>query len=290
MGKIMSSPKKRSAVETDTTYWEQLRGKIFSRKGGWVIGEAVHSHGYSLLEDLAGKKSFFQVLLLNATGRLPPPELTQWVEAVYICMSWPDHRIWCNQIGSLAGTMGCTCVAGVSAGILATDSRMYGVGPLYDGVAFIVTALQRRNAGMSIEEIIIAHHRENIGTPSITGYARPIAKGDERVNVMKDITAGLGFKTGPHLSLAYEIEDFMIENHSECLNINGFSSAFLSDQGFSSEEIYRLSTTVVHAGVHACYAETADAPPESFFPLRCEDINYQGAEQRPLPKTSTESI
>lgn len=282
----MSSQTKQKPGKTETGFWDQRRGKIFSRKGGWIIGEAVHNSGYSLLDDLVGQVSYFQILLLNATGRMPEPRLAKWSEAVYSCMSWPDHRIWCNQIGSLAGTMGCSCLAAVSAGILATDSRMYGVGPFIDSVSFIRTARSWQREGLSVEEIISRHHAQKSGTPSISGYIRPVAKGDERVLVMKRITEELGFKSGEHLQLAYDIEQCLIASFGECMNINGFCASFLLDQGFTLNEIYRISSTVVHAGIVSCYSETADSPPLSFYPLQCEDIDYQGAPPRSLP-TST---
>lgn len=266
-----------------TLFWDERRGFIHTCKGGWVIGEAVHNHGFSMMDDLVGKASWFQVLHLNIVGRLPERRMADWIEAVFICLSWPDARIWCNQIGSLAGTMRATSVAGVTAGILATDSSMYGAAPLLGGVEFIQQALVKRKGGASVAEIIQQHQRRPNSVPIIMGYVRPIATGDERIEAMKRVTADLGFKTGDHLALAFEIEQIMLEKFNEGMNINGYMSGFLSDQGYSGEEVYRLFSTIVSSGVHACYAEAADQPPESFFPLQCQDLDYQGPPPRPCP-------
>jgi hypothetical protein len=75
------------------------RGKIISGTGGWFPGKGVFSHGYSMLDELVGEKSYFQILILNATGKMVSRELAYWVECIYGCLSWPDPRIWCNQIG-----------------------------------------------------------------------------------------------------------------------------------------------------------------------------------------------
>jgi hypothetical protein len=141
----------------DTSFWDKRRGMIHSRKGGWIIGEAIYNQGYSMMDDLVGKASWMQVLILNVTGRLPERRLADWIDAVFVCMSWPDSRIWCNQIGSFAGTMQAASVAGVSAGILATDSIMYGVAPLLEGTRFIREALVKEKNGLSTEEILKEH-------------------------------------------------------------------------------------------------------------------------------------
>lgn len=268
----------------DTTFWDKQRGMIHARKGGWIIGEAIYNQGYSMMDDLVGKASLMQVLILNITGKLPERHLADWLEAAFVCMSWPDARIWCNQIGSLAGTLQATSVAGVAAGILATDSTMYGAAPLLDGTKFIRESLIKKQKGLSVEEILKEHQRRPNSVPMVVGYVRPVATGDERVEAMRRVTDQLDFEIGEHLALAFEIEQMMLEKFNEGININGYVSAFLCDQGYSNMEIYRMCSTCVSSGVQACYAEAADKQPESFFPLHCNDIDYQGCPPREVPE------
>jgi citrate synthase len=115
------------------------------------------------------------------------------------------------------------------------------------------------------------------------GYIRPIAKGDERLETMERVSKKLGFTEGEHLLLAYDIEKVLMKKFDEGMNINGYMSAFLSDQGFSPEEVYRMFAAMVASGVTACYLDTYRQPPNSFLPLRCEDIDYQGASRRAVP-------
>lgn len=279
----MSSTKTPKDAKAETAFWERLRGKIYAARGGWVVGEAVYNSGYSMMDDLVGRVSYFQVLVLNVTGRLPERRLAEWMEAVFICMSWPDARIWCNQIGSLAGSLRATPVASVCAGVLASDSPMYGVTPLVAASRFIVEALRRRKQGKSVAAIVGEQRRRPGAKPVIVGYARPIATGDERIPAMERVAEKLGFAVGEHLSLAYEIEKELLARYQETMNIAGYMAAFLSDQGFTATEIYRLFSMLVNAGVHATYVEAVERPPESFFPLRCEDIDYQGTTDRPVP-------
>ena len=273
-----------SKINTRTIeHLEERRGKIFSKRGGWFPGKAVYNFGYSMLDDLVGKKSYFQIFILNATGKMVEKPVADWVESIHGCLSWPDPRIWCNQIGALAGTARASVVAGTTMGVLAADARTYGIYPLVEGVETIQKARQRQLEGLTAEQIVEEQIKAHGGKPHIMGYIRPLAKGDERIDTMEEISDKLGFKAGPHMELAYEIESILRERFDESMNINGYMSAFLSDQGFSSEEVYRIFASLVMSGVTACYIDTYEKPADTFMPLRCDDIDYQGKPAREVP-------
>lgn len=264
-------------------YLDQRRGKVISNTGGWFPGKGVFSHGYSMLEELVGEKTYFQILILNSTGKLVDKPLADWVEALYGCLSWPDPRIWCNQIGALAGTVRTSVMAATAMGSLAADSRIYGVFPLLESVAFIRAALVKHQAGATPSAIIQDAFAACTGKPYIMGYRRPIAKGDERLEVMEKVGAKLGFSVGEHMRLAYKIEKTLLAECDEGMNINGYMSAFLADQGFTADEAYQMFAMLVASGVTACYLDTYKRPPNTFLPLRCEDIDYQGTPRRAVP-------
>jgi citrate synthase len=266
-----------------TALLDQYRGVVRSRTGAWFPGKGVYSHGYSMMDELVGEKSYFQVLILNATGKMVDRPVADWVEAIYICLSWPDPRIWCNQIGALGGTVQSSVVAATVAGTLASDSRTYGVRPLIEGVEFIQAAMQQQKTGMDVAAIVESECAKHGGKPYIVGYARPIAKGDERLEAMERVSEGLGFTEGEHLLLAYAIEEELRERFDEGMNINGYMSAFLSDQGFTAQEVYQMFSLLAMSGVTACYLDTLNRPVGSFLPLRCQDMDYQGKSPRPVP-------
>ncbi len=263
--------------------WDEQRGKIRTGIGGWKIGEGVTIHGCSLLGELAGKVSWFEILILNITGKMPEQRLAKWTEAIYSCMSFPDPRIWCNQIGSLAGTMKSSPVSGITAGIHASDSRMYGPGVLAASYDFLSRAMQQYQDGIDVKEIIERQCRRPGTQPIIPGYGRPLATGDERVVVMNDVTEKLGFEWGAYMHLAREIEQHMLKKHNEGMNLATFIVAFLQDQQWSQKEICRVTWGLVTAGVAACYSEAYDKPAETFLPLRCNDVEYRGVPSRPVP-------
>lgn len=269
-----------------TESWDKRRGVIQTRMGGWVVGEAVYDHGYSLLKDFPGKASFFQVLILHIRGEMPERRLADWMEATFICLSWPDPRIWCNQIGSLAGSARASSIAGVCAGTLASDSMLYAAGtaiPIYD---FFVKALDRHYKDkISVEEFIEKEckHNDHLVVP---GFIRPLAKGDERVDAMIGLAESLGFQIGPCLDLAFNISEYLAKNYDESINFGGYIVAFLHDHGFTAKEIVRCYSLCVNNGVHACFREAADNPPDAFLPLRCDDVVYEGIGERSVPDLS----
>lgn len=269
-----------------TQYWDQRHNKIISRKGGWRIGEAVYNHGLNMMDELVGHKSYFQVLVLNTTGKLPDEVFSKWIEASFICLSWPDPRIWCNQIGALAGTLKASCPSAVAAGILAADSRMYGAGTMKACMDFIYRAGIQRHEGKSVAQIVedelLRRSKELKSKPVIVGYSRPIASGDERVSAMSRVGSDLGIEPGHHEQLAIEIHNYLDQNHSEGFNVAGYCAAVLADNDYTSIEVERLYSSWVQSGVHACFSESADNKPLGFLPLKCNDIDYRGPAPRPL--------
>lgn len=213
----MSQGKGKKTEETKTSFWDDKRGKIHTRKGGICIGKGkMTSHGHDLLGDLMGNVPYFQLLILNVTGRMPERRLVDWLEAYFFCLSYPDARIWCNHIASLAGTLNASPVAAGCAGILASDSRLYGPGAVLDSINFITDALSKKKNGMSVDEIIREHPRRRPdGTPMISGYNRPVASGDERIPALERIRSKLGFERGEHLALAFEIEEVLSHKYNE---------------------------------------------------------------------------
>ncbi len=270
-------------AKSDTGLWDAQRGVVHHSNGGWLAGKGVFCHGYDMLEDLVGKASYFQVLMLNVLGYLPERRLADCLEAAYICMSWPDPRIWCNQVGALGGSARTSVIAASVAGVLAADSSMYGSRTFLAGVDFIQGACAEREAGASAEEIVENELKCHRGKVKIMGFARPLACGDERIAALEEVTTRQGFKVGRHLQLAYDIEAILQRDFDESMNICGYASAFLSDQGFNAEEIYRMSVLSVTSGVTACYIDARDKSPDAFLPLRCDDIEYQGPTARELP-------
>jgi len=72
-------------------------------------------------------------------------------------------------------------------------------------------------------------------------------------------------------------------DYDEGMNINGYGSAFMADQGFEGQELYQMFALLVASGVTACYRDAYNQPAGAFLPLRCTDIDYLGPPARALP-------
>ena len=69
------------------------------------------------------------------------------------------------------------------------------VKPLIQGVRFIQAALLDFKRGFSVDEIVSNECAKYRGKPNIMGYARPLAKGDERVVAMERVSGSLACQT-----------------------------------------------------------------------------------------------
>jgi citrate synthase len=266
------------------TDYDQHRGKIYSVKGGWRVGSGITTHGYSLLDEIHGRCSVFQVIIMNVTGRLPERRLADFVEGFFVCLSWPDARIWCNKMGTFSAMTRTSATAAVAAGGLAGDSKMYGPGsgPAVD--AFLKSAHEYIVEGGGSVENFIDENGYRGGRLYAPGFARPLAKGDERITAMRRYAQELGFEPGVYEKLANQIEDHLALREGEGLNLAGYFAAFMYDRGYSMREAIGISAWSISTGVYASYFEQIDRPPEAFLALQVGDIEYTGPAPREVPE------
>lgn len=267
----------------NTNYWDSRRNKINSSIGKWTGGEGVSIRGYSLFDDLFNKISYMQLIVLNATGKMISTNLGKWLESNFMSMSYPDSRIWCNQVGALSGTMQTTPTAATVAGCLAGDSRVYGGSQTSESaMTYIQMAFSDYESGSSIESIVNKVPLKQ-GRPAIIGFARPIVRDDERIAPHRKMSKELGFDEGKHMKFANALSEYLEEHYSMGINIGGYTSAFMLDQGFTPRELYVIKNMCVASGVTACYTEFSNQKENAFLPQHCDDIEYTGIAPRAIP-------
>ncbi len=264
--------------------WDKYRGQIYSQKGGWTVGKGITTHGYNLLGEIHGKCSMFQVMIMNITGILPERRLADLVEGLFISLSWPDPRIWCNKMGVFSALTGSSITSAIATGGLAGDSKMYGpgtgqsIGPFFDLAYRSIV-----ENGETIESFIEGNCYKH-GKLFAPGFARPLAKGDERIPAMRKLALDLGFESGPLENMVNEMESYLEKKSGEGLNLSGYFTAFMMDQGYSIDEIIGIAAFSVTGGVYASYFEYVNQPPNAFLTLRIDDIEYVGKKARKVPK------
>ena len=261
-------------------FWLKARNRIDTDIGKWTGGVGVDVRGYSLFDDLFNKISYMQMLVLNATGKMITAELGKWLENNFMCMSYPDARIWCNQMGAFAANTHSSPTAATVAGCLAADSRVYGGSQTSEyAMTFIQQALQRHQTGETIEQIVASVPVKQ-GKPAIVGFARPVARTDERIEPHREMSQSLGFEIGPHMALANAISEYTEKHFNMGINIGGYTGAFMSDQGFTPREVYLIKNLCVASGVTATYTDNQKPQRKSFLPLQCDDVAYTGHAKR----------
>ncbi len=265
----------------DTEFWDKNRNLIRSRVGGFRLTGEVNLRGLDLIEYIESH-SYFQVLMLSVTGRQIERNIADWVEVLFACLSYPDARIWCNNIAALGGDAKASIVGSAAAGIMAADSAMYGSRPILGSMAFLEEALRKHVDGYSVSEIVEEQIKLRRGKFAIVGFSRPLASGDERVELLRNKARSLNMKPGPHEKLAMDIHDYASGRYQESINMNGFIAAVSLDQEFCAKEVYQLSAAGVLAGLEACFVDYQDRPIGAFLPMRCDDVRYEGAEKRSL--------
>lgn len=263
-----------------TALWDNARGVIRTRAGGWRIGGGVTLQGYDLLGELMDGYSWFEVLLLAITGRVPAPLVASYAEVLWMCVSYPDPRIWCNQATALAATMRASPGAAASVATLSADSLRYAAGASVQTARFLEAAA--RDA-VDLDALLAGRPRDAAGCPQVPGFARPIAKGDDRVPVLRALAESFGLDDGRHVEVAEEIDARLRAGWGEEMNSAAYANAVLLDCGLSCAEIEQFWSMSVLAGALACYGDAVTRPAESFLPQRCDDVDYRGAATRALP-------
>lgn len=262
--------------------WEGYRNYIISHAGKWVGGEDVCVRGKSLANDILPRYSYMQLQVLNITGKEISQPLSKWLEMSFMGLSYPDARIWCNQIAALCGVGKSSPVNAVAASCLAADSRIYGGSQTtFIAMQFLLNTKKQIDAGKTLSEIIQTQKMKN-GVPAIVGFARPVKKEDERIGPYIKATKNLGFKQGEYIALALDIAAFIKQHYETDINSGGYCSAFLLDQGFTPYEGYQIRGLAVSSGAAACFSENKEKENYSFLPQRCDDIQYRGVNLRPL--------
>ncbi|AWB67426.1 hypothetical protein C2869_13685 [Saccharobesus litoralis] len=266
----------------DTKYWDERNQTIVSSVGHWSGGNDVNVRGYSLMNELMGNVSYLQLVILNATGKFVARNIADWLEVCFMGLSYPDSRIWCNQIAAYAADTNTSVVASATSAILAADSRAYG-GSQARKLSMQAQLEMYKNykEGISLGQIIKSVKFKN-GKPIIVGFARPIDRDDERLKPFSDVQKKLGIEQGEYLKFALKLSQYLNEHYQLSINCGGYASAFLLDHGFTPEEGYKINAFAVVSGAVACFNNFEKQSANSFIPMKCQDIEYIGRAPRAI--------
>lgn len=255
----------------------QAAGVLRTRVGGAFPGSHAVFRGHDLHQDLQ-HLGWVDLYAFGVTGRKLTPAQSEMIQALWVCTSYPDSRIWNNRVAALAANARSSANLAMVAGVAVSEAMVYGGNAALRSMDFLQRAARRVAAGEALEEIISAETRQS----KIFGFGRPINSIDERLPVIMKLAQKLGMSEGPHVSLAFEVERILLERHPNLrMNFGGLQAAMVSDIGLSVREYQMLRVPHFLGGMVPCVAEAAEKDAGTLFPTPCSGVVYQGPAPRP---------
>ncbi|HYD96492.1 MAG TPA: hypothetical protein VEC01_14275 [Noviherbaspirillum sp.] len=259
---------------------QQHAGLLKTRVGACWPGSRAVFRGHDLHADLHDM-DWMALYVFGITGRRFSPQQIRLMHAIWTYTSYPDARIWNNRVAALAGSARSAAALGTAAALAVSEASIYGGGILVRAIDFFIRTRARLEDGASLDACV----REELDTfRVIGGYGRPIASGDERIGPMLSLAAELELDQGPHLQLAFAVEDVLRAGRWRMkMNYAALVAALGADLGLSQREFQLYMFPVFLAGMQPCVAESQERPAGTLFPLRCTDILYEGPVARAWP-------
>ncbi len=270
--------------------WEQ---EWPTAQGRYFPGERAVVCGRDLFSEL-NHMSWIEFLIFGVCGYVPDKKAVRMLNAIWVlCPSYPDPRLWPIRIGTLAGVARSTGALGVHAGNAISEASVYGYATGQKATALLLEVARRHKAGETIYQIvrdIILSRPQGVRatsgkdrTPSpVSGFGRPVSTKEERLEPLLNVAKELGLTEGPIVKLAFAMEKEFLSMglKNMFMNVGGLVSALYCDLGFSPQQQYYLSVLQHSAGIVFSSVDAVKHPEGSFFPLRCENIEYKGAAER----------
>ncbi|GAB3015511.1 citrate synthase family protein [Bowmanella dokdonensis] len=255
---------------------EQYADKFDTAMGLAFLGKRAVFRGQDLHHDLKDLQ-WLELFLLGVTGRRFDNKQMRLLNFIWVSTSYPDPRIWCNRVASLAGSARSSAVLALCGANSLTEADIYGVKPAMGGIDFLLRARQQLLQGKELADIIDHEVDQN---RIIYGYGRPLIGVDERIPHVLAFARELDLADGPYLQLALEVEKHFIRNKQFGMNIIAIYAGLAADLGFDARQFGLYCTLLFSAGMLPCYLDTLQRPPGTFLPVRCEEIDYQGPPPR----------
>jgi hypothetical protein len=255
--------------------------------GACFPGERAVFRGYDLHVDLKDM-DWLELYVFGVTGRRFTSQQLRLLHAIWGYTSYPDARIWNNRVAALAGSSRSTGTLGVAAALAVSEASIYGRGIDIRAIEFITRTRKALDNGVELVNCLQDELKKHRG---IAGYGRPLVSGDERIAPIMTLARTLGLDAGPHVRLAFEVDELLLTGRWRLrMNYGGIAAALCADLGLSPHEYYMFSFPAFLAGMPPCYIESVQRPEGTLFPLSCAHIRYEGPAKRPWQRVHTLDI
>jgi len=252
-------------------------GRLRTRMGAFFVGERAVFRGRDLHAELKDM-DWLELYVFGVTGRRFTASAVRLMHAMWSYTSYPDARLWNNRVAALAGTTRSTANLGLAGALAVSEALAYGRGVDIEAIDFLLRTRKRLETGTSLADCVeqqLRTHRR------VAGFGRPIADRDERILPMMALAKQLSFDSGPHVRLAFAVEEFLLEGRWRFhMNYGALAAAFAADLGMSVTEYYHFAILAFFAGMPPCFIEATERPEGASFPISCDDIRYLGSPKR----------
>ena len=251
--------------------------RLKSSMGACFPGERAVFRGNDLHVELKDM-DWIELYVFGITGRRFTPQQVRLLHAMWVCTSYPDARIWNNRVAALAGSARSTGTLGVAAALAVSEASIYGRGIDIRAIEFITCTHNALKNGAELTDCVKNELKKHRG---IAGYGRPLASGDERIVPIMALAKSLGLDNGPHVRLAYAVDELLFSDRWRLrMNFGAIAAALCADLGLSPREYYLTGFPCFLAGMPPCYIESSQRPEGTLFPLSCAHILYEGPAKR----------
>ncbi|MBW0147871.1 citrate/2-methylcitrate synthase [Marinobacter arenosus] len=247
-----------------------------TRKGKAYLSDRVIVHGKDLHQEL-GDYDWIHLYLYAILGRDPGKNVAKMLNAYWVSTSYPDASIWPNHVTALAGTVRSTPSLSLMAGMSVSEASIYGRRPEVRALDFFYRAGRHCDEGGALSEFV---EQEKAAGRTIYGYGRPLAKTDERIPFTLAKAREFELDGGRYLKMALDVHDYLYETYGYSMNVAAVHAGLAADMGLSCQDYQTFLTPCFVTGMAPCYQDARDRPEGSFFPVRCENIVYDGPEKR----------
>jgi len=256
---------------------QEQADRLKSSMGACFPGERAIFRGHNLHVDLKDI-DWVELYVFGITGRRFTPQQLRLMHAIWVYTSYPDARIWNNRVAALAGSTGSTGTLGIAAALAVSEAAIYGRGIDIRAIEFVTCTRMELDNGAELADCLqgeLKKHR------SIAGYGRPLASGDERIEPIMALARTLGLDDGPHVRLAFAVDELLLSGRWRLrMNYGAIAAALCADLGLSPHEYYLFMFPAFLAGMPPCFMESAERPEGTLFPLSCDHILYEGPSKR----------
>lgn len=267
-------------------FLQQFVGRIKSDMGGVVPGSHAAIRGRDLHSTFKNAE-WMDLYMFAITGRRFSEAELALLQSIWVYTSYPDARIWNNRVAALAGSARSTGNLALSAALAVSEASVYGRGIDIRAFTFLRKTYDTITRGGILSDCVNAELNAHRG---IAGYGRPLTSRDERIPPILARAQELGLDHGAYLRLAFEVDDFLTKNRWRMrINYAAVAAALVADMNISPQQFYLYGFPTFLGGMPGCYLESLAEPTGTLFPIRCDDIAYEGRQERVWPTSTIQS-